>query len=106
MIFGWLPEGHEYTDGEEIPRIQQADFENAQSDYIRILVITYDSSSAYNYNSEAGTSTGVSFGGFSGQLVKEGGQISLFWADNQQHKFVSIVATDLPQEEFLQLARG
>lgn len=106
LRFEWLPEGYEYVGGDETPRMQQVDLENAQSGYIRVLVISYDSSSVHNYDSESDAVTTVAIGNFTGQLVEEGGQLSLFWADDQQGKFISIVATDLPQEKLLQLARG
>ena len=69
-------------------------------------MIAYDDTSVYNYDSESGTVTTVTIMGFTGQLVEEDGQQSLFWMDDQQSKFISIMATDLPEDKLILLAQG
>ena len=106
LQFEWLPEGYEPVDGDETAKMQWVDFENAQSGFIRVQVIAYDDTSVYNYDSESGTVTTVTIMGFTGQLVEEDGQQSLFWMDDQQSKFISIMATDLPEDKLILLAQG
>lgn len=106
LSFEWLPDGYEYKDGGETPKTQWVEFENFQADYLCVQIIGYDSASAYNFDSESGNVTTVAIGNFTGQLVEKEGQRSIYWVDNQQNKFIYIVATGLRQEELLQLARG
>lgn len=106
LQFEWIPEGYEYTDGNETPKTQWAAFQNSQLAYIQVRVIDYNSSFAYNFDSESGTVTEVAVGAFMGQLVEKEGQQSLYWVDTQKNKSVFILATDLLQEELLQVARG
>lgn len=106
LRFEWLPEGYEYIDGSENPKTQRVEFENSRTAYLRVRVTDYDDSFVYNYDSEASTVTTVSIGSFSGQLIKEDNQYSIFWVDEQRNKTISILATDLPQEELLQFAQG
>lgn len=106
LRFEWMPEGYEPVDGNETAKMQWVDFENAQSGFIRVQVIAYDDTSVYNYDSESGTVTAVTIMGFTAQLVEEDGRLSLFWVDDQQSKFISIVSTSLLQEELLQFAQS
>lgn len=106
LRFEWIPDGYEYEDGGETSQIQWVNFRKEQSAYIRIRVIEYNSSFTYNYDSESGTVTEVTVGAFTGQLIEKEGQQSLCWVDSQKNKSVFILATDLPQEEFLQFAQG
>ena len=106
LQFEWVPEGYEYEDGNETPKTQWVEFGNSSSQYIRVQVVGYNDLFTYNYDSESGTVTEVTVGAFTGQLVEKEGQKSLYWVDGQRNKSVFIMATDLPQEEFLQFAQG
>ena len=106
LRFEWIPEGYAYADGSESPRTRRVDFENAQSGYIRVQVISQNDSSTYNYDSESGAATQVAVGRFEGTLVEEEGQRTLFWLDEPQDKFILIAASDLSQEYLLQFAKG
>ena len=106
LRFEWIPEGYESVAGNENSKMRWVDFKNSQSGFIRVQVITYDESSVHNYDSESGTVTTVAIGEFTGQLVEEDGQLSLFWVDNQHSKVIFILATDLPQDKLTLLAQG
>lgn len=106
LFLEWLPEGYEYVDGQETERLRRAEFENKMQDYIWIRVTNTDESSAYTYDSEADTPIPVQIGELEGWLSADGTSTSLFWVDDQQDKAIMILATNLPQEEILQLARA
>lgn len=102
----WLPEGYECMDGEEMERSQWVEFENAQHEYIQIRVMDLTEASAYTYDSRNGVGENVKVGDYEGRLTDEEGCLTLFWVDEQQGKATIILATSLPQEELLQLARA
>ena len=106
LRFEWLPEGYEYVDGQETERLRRVEFENKMQDYIWIRVTNTDESSAYTYDSEVDTPIPVQIGELEGWLSVDGTSTSLFWVDDQQDKAIMILATNLPQEEILQLARA
>ena len=106
LRFEWLPDGYEYVDGQETERLRWAEFENGGQDYILIRAISTDDSSAYTYDSEADNPIPVQIEEFEGWLSVDGTSTSLFWVDDQQDKAIMILATNLPQEEILQLARA
>lgn len=64
LRFEWIPEGYAYVDGSETPRTRRVDFENAQSGYIRVQVISHNDVFTYNYDSESGAATQVAVGSF------------------------------------------
>lgn len=104
--FEWLPEGYEYVDGQETERLRRVEFENEAHDYIWIRVTDVDESSAYTYDSAADNPVSVQIGEFEGWLSEDDDSTALFWADERQKKAIIILATSLPQEELLQLARA
>ena len=104
--FEWLPEGYEYVDGEETERLRRVEFENEAQDYIRIRVTDVDESSAYTYDSISDNPDPVQIGEFKGWLSENDDSRALFWVDEQQNKAIIILATSLPREEILQLARS
>ena len=106
LRFEWLPEGYEYVDGQETERLRRAEFENETGDYIRIRVTDTDESAAYTYDSETDNPVSVQIGVLKGWLNVDGTSTSLFWVDDQQGKAIMVLATNLPQEEILQLARA
>lgn len=106
LRFEWLPEGYEYVDGKETERLRRVEFENGQQGYIQVRVMDLAESAAYTYDSEGGEAQPVEVGDHEGTLVDEGGFRTLLWMDEQQGKAVIILATDLPREELLQLARA
>ena len=106
LQFEWLPEGYESVDGNETDKIRWVDFENAQSGFIQVQVMSQNDSFAVNYDTESGTVTTVTIRQFTGQLVEEDGRRSLFWVDDQQSKFISIMATDLPEDKLILFAQG
>ena len=106
LFLEWLPEGYEYVDGQETERLRRAEFENETGDYIRIRVTDTDESAAYTYDSETDNPVSVQIGVLKGWLNVDGTSTSLFWVDDQQGKAIMVLATNLPQEEILQLARA
>ena len=62
--------------------------------------------SAYTYDSEDGEAKAVKVRNCEGKLVDEEGYTILFWVDEEQDKVMIVLATELPQEELLQLARA
>ena len=106
LRFEWLPEGYEYVDGEETERSQWAEFENDESDRIRVRVMSLTEAAAYTYDSEDGEAKAVKVGDCEGELIDEAGYAILLWVDERQGKAVIIQATDLSEEGLLQLARA
>lgn len=106
LRFEWLPEGYEYVDGKETERLQRVEFENAQHEYIQIRVMDLAEASAYTYDSQSNVGEDVKVGDHVGRLTAEDGYLTLFWIDEQHGKATIILATDLPQEELLQLAES
>lgn len=106
LRFEWLPEGYEYVDGEETERSQRVEFENKDSDRIRIRVMNVEDASAYTYDSQNGVGEDVKVGDFEGRLIEENGYLTLFWIDEEQGFATIILSTALPQEELLQLAES
>ena len=106
LRFEWLPEGYEYVDGQETERLQRVEFENDDQDYILIRAMSADDSSAYTYDSAADNPVSVQIGEFEGWLSEDDDSIALFWVDEWQKKAIIILATSLPKEELLQLARA
>ena len=104
--FEWLPEGYEYVDGKETEHLQRVEFENAQHEYIQIRVMDLAEASAYTYDSQSNVGEDVKVGDHEGRLTAEDGYLTLFWIDEQHGKATIILATDLPQEELLQLAES
>ena len=106
LRFEWLPEGYEYVDGNETERLRRAEFENDESDRIRVRVMGLTEAAAYTYDSEDGEAKAVKVGDCEGELIDETGYTILLWVDEQQGKAVIIQATDLSEEGLLQLARA
>ena len=106
LRFERLPEGYEYVDGEETERSQWVEFENGQQGYIQVRVMGLTEASAYTYDSEDGEAKAVKVRNCEGKLVDEEGYTILFWVDEEQDKVMIVLATELPQEELLQLARA
>lgn len=106
LRFEWLPEGYEYITGEETERSQWVEFENKDSDRIRIRVMNVEDASAYTYNSEENRGNTVSIGDFEGQIIEEKESNELLWIDDQRGKIIFVMATDLSQEGLLQLAES
>lgn len=104
--FEWLPEGYEYVDGKETERLQRAEFENTQHEYIQIRVMDLSEASAYTYDSQNGVGEDVKVGDLKGRLTDENGCLTLFWIDEKQGKATIILATNLSQEGLLQLAES
>ena len=106
LRFEWMPEGYEYVDGLETERSQWVEFENGQQGYIQVRVMGLTEASAYTYDSEDGEAKAVKVRNCEGKLVDEEGYTILFWVDEEQDKVMIVLATELPQEELLQLARA
>ena len=106
LRFEWLPEGYEYVDGNETERLRRAEFENDESDRIRVRVMAAEDASAYTYDSEDADGEPIEIGDHEGELIDEDGYLTLFWIDEQQGKVIIILATDLSEEGLLQLARA
>lgn len=106
LRFEWMPEGYVYVDGLETERSRWVEFENGESNRIRIRVMGLTEASAYTYDSQSDKGESVKVGNHEGRLTDDGGYLTLFWIDEQQDKATIILATDLPQEELLQLARA
>lgn len=106
LRFEWLPEGYEYVDGKETERLRRVEFENTQHEYIQIRVMDLSEASAYTYDSQNGVGENMKIGNHAGRLTDENGCLTLFWVDEKQGKAAVILATALPEEELLQLARA
>lgn len=104
--FEWLPDGYECVDGGETPESKRVDFENLQSDYIRVRVSANDELSAYNYNSELGNTYQVEIGDFDGSITETEGYDLLFWIDTQKNKTILIFSNELSNKDLILMAEG
>lgn len=104
LRFEWLPEGYEYVDGNETERLRRAEFENDESDRIRVRVMAAENASAYTYDSEDADGEPIEIGHHDGELIDEDGYLTLFWVDEQQGRVIIILTTALPREELFQFA--
>ena len=106
LRFEWLPKGYEYVDGVVTSNLQWVDFENNQQDTISVRVAGSEDQTAYNYDYEQDTVTSITVGDHQGQIIENEDGMGLIWVDTGRMKSVSIYASHLSQEKFLQLAES
>ena len=121
IAIDWLPSGYEFQQGQSNDTTDEVLFLSPVNGSIRITYTLYDSSTTYNVNTEGCTQKEVIIQGHPASLYITNQDVlqkrfvdipniwsymTIYWIDDINNAIVEISATNLTEDEIIQLANG
>lgn len=121
LSLDWLPSGYEFQQGQSNDTTDEVIFLSPVNGSIRITYTLYDSSTTYNVNTEGCTQKEVIIQGHPASLYITNQDVlqkrfvdipniwsymTIYWIDDINNAIVEISATNLTEDEIIQLANG
>ena len=121
IAIDWLPSGYEFQQGQSNDTTDEVIFLSPVNGSIRITYTLYDSSTTYNVNTEGCTQKEVIIQGHPASLYITNQDVlqkrfvdipniwsymTIYWIDDINNAIVEISATNLTEDEIIQLANG